>query len=119
MRWVSSTGNGCTPGCVAREGIAALEPEHGGGTVLEPGQGPRRRREGPPADLGTGRALGCVRHHSHRGPEGDPRAHRVAASGRAGPEVAIPPPSERCARQAATIVGTGGARYIVGTSGPT
>ena len=38
MRWVSSTGNGCTPGCVAREGIAALSPSTGAALSWNPGK---------------------------------------------------------------------------------
>jgi glutamine cyclotransferase len=38
QRWVSSTGNGCTPGCVAREGIAALSPSTGAALSWNPGK---------------------------------------------------------------------------------
>jgi Domain of unknown function (DUF5122) beta-propeller len=37
-RWVGSNGNGCTPGCVAREGIAALAPSTGAALDWNPGK---------------------------------------------------------------------------------
>jgi hypothetical protein len=37
-RWVSSTGNGCTPGCESRQGIAALSPVDGSALSWNPGK---------------------------------------------------------------------------------
>ena len=117
QRWVSSTGVGCTPGCFAREGIAALAPATGAALTWNPGKergvgGKDLLLTSAPAGLWVASDTDLI---------GNPReSHQDLAFlplGALAPKVAIPPPSERCAGRTATIVGTGGADDIVGTSG--
>ena len=117
QRWVSSTGVGCTPGCFAREGIAALAPATGAALTWNPGKergvgGKDLLLTSAPAGLWVASDTDLI---------GNPReSHQDLAFlplGTLAPRVAIPPPSKRCAGRTATIVGTGGADDIVGTSG--
>jgi Ca2+-binding RTX toxin-like protein len=117
QRWVSSTGVGCTPGCFAREGIAALAPATGAALTWNPG----KERGVGGKDLLLTSAPAGLWVASDTDEIGNPReAHQDLAFlplGTLAPKVASVPPSGRCAGRTATIVGTAGADHIVGTPG--